>query len=69
MCAFGYWYGTLKGGAVINNVRWGKKETFKYCFDGIPKNSIVAVGTYSCIQSKENKYYFRAGLEELTPKA
>ena len=45
MRAFGYWYGTLKGGAVINNVRWGTSETWGYSFEGIPQNSIVAVGT------------------------
>lgn len=45
MRAFGYWYGTLCGNNVINNVRWGTPETYDYCFDGIPKNSIVAIGT------------------------
>lgn len=43
--AFGYWYGTICGEAVINNVRWGTSETYNYCYDGIPKNSIVAIGT------------------------
>ena len=27
------------------SVRWGTEETFQYCFDGIPQNSIVAAGT------------------------
>lgn len=45
MRAYGYWYGTICGHAVINNVRWGTPETYSYCFDGIPKNSIVAIGT------------------------
>lgn len=44
MRAFGYWYGVICGGNVINNVRWGTPETYSYCFDGIPKNSIVAIG-------------------------
>lgn len=73
MRAFGYWYGTLKGGAVINNVRWDKKETFKYCFDGIPKNGIVAIGTVaSGLKNLENRKLFSVGfekmLEVLTPK-
>ena len=73
MRSFGYWYGTLKGGAVINNVRWGKKETFKYCFDGIPKNSIVAIGTVaSGLKKLANRKLFSAGFEKmievLTPK-
>lgn len=45
MRAFGYWYGSICKKAVINNVRWGTPETYYYCFDGIPKNSIVAIGT------------------------
>lgn len=44
MRLFGYWLG-INGIEVINNVRWGTDETFWYCFDGIPKNSIVAIGT------------------------
>jgi len=44
MRVFGYWLGK-NGIAVINNVRWGSSETYRYCFDGIPHNSIVAIGT------------------------
>lgn len=45
MRAFGYWYGTICKNNVINNVRWGTSETYKFCFDGIPKYSIVSIGT------------------------
>lgn len=38
----------------------------------LPKHSIVSIGTYGCIQSKENKHYFKEGLramlEELEPE-
>ena len=44
MRAYGYWLGR-EGIEVINNVRWGTEETFRYCFEGIPQNSIVAIGT------------------------
>lgn len=44
MRAYGYWLGR-EGIEIINNVRWGTEETFDYCFEGIPKNSIVAIGT------------------------
>ena len=44
MRAYGYWLG-WEGIEVINNVRWGTEETFRYCFEGIPQNSIVAIGT------------------------
>lgn len=45
MRAFGHWYGVICKRQVINNVRWGTDETYGYCFDGIERNSIVAIGT------------------------
>lgn len=44
MRAFGYWLGK-SGISVINNVRGGLPKTYDFCFEGIPKNSIVAIGT------------------------
>jgi len=44
MRAYGYWLG-YNDIEVVNNVRWGTDETFDYCFEGIPRNSIVAIGT------------------------
>lgn len=44
MRLFGYWLGK-NDISVINNVRWGTPETYDYCFEGIPKNSIVSIGT------------------------
>lgn len=44
MRAYGYWLG-CEGIEVVNNVRWGTAESFDYCFEGIPTNSIVAIGT------------------------
>ncbi len=63
----------------IPNVRWSDERTYTTCklpekvaFLGVPKNSIVSIGTYGCIKGNENKYYFKAGLDamlrELTPK-
>ncbi len=44
MRVYGYWLGK-NGIAVINNLRWGTPETWQYCFDGIPKHSIICIGT------------------------
>ena len=44
MRLMGYWLGR-NGIAVINNVRWGTEETYRYCFDGIPMHSVVCIGT------------------------
>lgn len=66
MRAFGYWFGTLCGHAVINNVRWGTSETYWYCYDGIPKHSVVAIGTVGGSPRKlEDRERFEEGLKEL----
>ena len=66
MRAFGYWYGTLCGHAVINNVRWGTLETYWYCFDGIPENSVIAIGTVGGNPRKLiDRERFDKGLREL----
>lgn len=68
-----------QGVHVIPNIRWGDERTYttielpeKIAFLGVEKESIVSIGTYGCVQSKEDKHYFREGLiamlEELKPK-
>ena len=63
MRLLGYWLGK-NGLEVINNVRWGTKETFRYSFSGIPKNSIVAIGTVGGSPRKViDRERFETGLE------
>ena len=65
MRAFGYWLGK-NGLSVINNVRWGTAETYRYCFDGIEKNSIVAIGTVGGSPRRlADRVRFEEGLDEL----
>lgn len=66
MRAFGYWYGTILGHEVINNVRWNTKESWKWCFLGIPRNSIVCVGTVaSNLKNVGHRPYFENGIREM----
>jgi hypothetical protein len=57
---------------VIPNIRFGDIRTFSFCFDGIEKGKTVAVGTHGCIKKKEDRQFFKTGLEklvkELNPK-
>ncbi len=64
---------------VIPQVRWGSEATYttkyfseKIAFLGVEKNSIVAIGTYGCIKTQNDKKHFKAGLkamlETLSPK-
>ena len=65
MRAYGYWLGR-NGINVINNVRWGTPETYRYCFDGIPENSIVAIGTCGGSPRKLiDRKRFEDGLNEM----
>lgn len=65
MRVFGYWLGT-NGIPVINNVRWGTPESFRYCFDGVEKNSIIAIGTCGGSPRKHiDRKRFENGLTEL----
>lgn len=62
MNSFSYWIGSL-GIPVISNVRWGTEETWDYCFDSNPHNSMVAIGTVaSRIHQLKNRPLFENGL-------
>lgn len=65
MRAFGFWLAG-QGIPVINNVRWGTEETWRYCWDGIPHHSIVAIGTVaSGLKQLENRHVFEIGIHEM----
>lgn len=62
MNAFGFWIASL-GHEVISNVRWNTPDTWEYCFDGNPKNSMLCIGTVaSSLQYKANYAPFAEGL-------
>lgn len=55
-----YWQSI--GLKVIPNVSWSDSGSFEFCFDGIEKGSIVAVGIIGC---KRNKHAFMCGYNEM----
>lgn len=68
MRAFGYWAGK-QGLEIINNVRWGTPETYHYCFDGIEKHSVVAIGTVGGNPRRIiDRNRFEEGLEEMVKR-
>lgn len=67
------WVGTYwqsKGLTVYPTVSWSNARSFDFCFDGIEKGSVVAVGMIGC---KHNKLGFLRGynamLEKIEPFA
>lgn len=61
-------YLASKGLRVIPTVNWGNEDSFDFCFEGIPKGSVVAVSTYMVSEHNnhaDQKEYFLKGYEEM----
>lgn len=54
-----------KGIKVIPTLSWTEKETFEFCFDGIPKGSIVSISTIGVKRNKEALKIWKDGVDEL----
>lgn len=62
------WLGALwqsYGFKVIPTVAWSDKDSFKWCFDGMPKGGTVAVSSVGTQKSKETKQAFLDGWNEM----
>lgn len=62
--AIGVWLQN-EGIEVIPNVRFADERTYSFCFNGVEKNSTVAIGTHGCIKKVVDKAYFEKGLAEM----
>lgn len=64
-----YWQ--YYGVNIIPLIRWSLEDTFEWCFDGEPKNSVVFVSSIGVDKSVEVKEIFLKGffcmMERLTP--
>ena len=67
------WVGAFwqdQGQFVIPSISWSDKRSFEFCFDGVEKHSIVAVGMIGCKRSKkEFMYGYDAMLDLIDPEA
>ena len=54
-----------RGVKVIPTIAWSDKDSFEWCFDGEPKNSVVAVSTLGCWNNPEYKKAFLLGYEKM----
>lgn len=50
---------------VVPTIMWGMKDTYDWCFDGYPKNSVVAVSNVGLCKDKELKQMFYDGYNEM----
>lgn len=58
-----YWQ--MHGIKVIPTISWSDQDSFEWCFDGEPTNTIVAVSSVGTQQNKESKALFLQGYEEM----
>lgn len=58
-------YYQSKGIKVIPTLSWAEKETFDFCFEGIPKGSIVSISTIGVKKNKEALKIWKSGVDEL----
>lgn len=49
---------------VIPAPGWSDEASYEYCFDGMPKHSLLMISTCGCIKSKEPRRLFMKGLEK-----
>lgn len=61
-----YWQSL--GFKVIPTIAWSDRESFKWCFDGVPIGSTVAVSSVGTQQSKKTKQAFLEGWNEMLEK-
>lgn len=50
---------------VIPVACWSDKRSFKYCFEGMPKHSLVAVSTVGIHRDSQARYLFEQGYNEM----
>lgn len=63
-----HWVGAYlerKGIKVIPTIGWSDHDSYKWCFDGEPQNSVVAVSSIGTQRYKESKKLFLDGYAEM----
>lgn len=50
---------------VIPTVSWAERDTFSFCYDGLPKESTVSVSTVGVKQSTDGMRAWKAGMDEM----
>lgn len=57
-------YYQSQGIKVIPTLSWAEKETFQFCFEGIPEGSIVSISTIGVKKNKEALKIWKDGVDE-----
>ena len=65
--ALGSWWQS-QGLKVLPNVRFADERSLSFCCNGIAKGSIICIGSHGCLHVKQDREYFKKGLEEVIKK-
>lgn len=58
------WLMYQRGVNIIPTVGWNEPSSWEWCFDGLPKDSIVAVSTNGC-RGRESEEHYRQGFHAM----
>lgn len=58
-------YYQRQGIKVIPTLSWAEEETFEFCFDGIPKGSIISISTIGVKRNSEAMNIWKNGVDEM----
>lgn len=61
--AVGLWWSRL-GMEVVPTLSWAMPDSYRFCFDGVPSESVVAVSTMGAGQSERSDELWRMGMTE-----
>jgi hypothetical protein len=61
-----YWQ--AHGVKVIPTISWAQRESYEFCFCGVPKDSIVALSTVGILREAYSKGLFMEGYKEMTKR-
>lgn len=50
---------------IIPTISWSDPQSFEFCFEGVPRQSIVAVSSVGCMKIREAREAFSRGYEEM----
>lgn len=60
--ALGHWWQS-NDMVVLPNLRMGDERTYEFCCSGIQRGGTVCVGSHGCIKIREERRYFKQGLD------
>ena len=59
------YYWSINGINVVPNATWSDEWSYSWCFEGLPKNAIIAVSSIGCVKNNKALLNFCKGFSEM----